>query len=318
MRWTLITISQSTVDMRWKMRSRRIPALLTTLSTRPKASSAVRMMRSAPAGSPTLSALATAVPPAARISSTTSWAGPVSGLPSPSAPAPRSLTTTRPPWLPARSAISRPMPRPAPVTTMTLPSRHCAAAIPDLPPPHVFYGAAVERPHFAAASLCQRRAPLQPRGMGWELVPRSTNPLALRRHATIRSPRDGCMGPLAGFKIVEMAGIGPAPMCAMLLADLGATVLRVDRQQPSDLGLPGDARFSITNRSRHAIAVDLKNPEAVVLVLRLVAAADALIEGFRPGVMERLGLGPEPCLARNPKLVFARMTGWGQQGPIAQ
>jgi alpha-methylacyl-CoA racemase len=126
------------------------------------------------------------------------------------------------------------------------------------------------------------------------------------------------MGPLAGFKIVEMAGIGPAPMCAMLLADLGATVLRVDRQQPSDLGLPGDARFSITNRSRHAIAVDLKNPEAVVLVLRLVAAADALIEGFRPGVMERLGLGPEPCLARNPKLVYGRMTGWGQEGPLAQ
>src|SRR5229473_2482640 len=126
------------------------------------------------------------------------------------------------------------------------------------------------------------------------------------------------MGPLAGFRIVEMAGIGPAPMCAMLLADLGATVLRVDRQQPSGLGLPGDARFSIMNRSRHAIAVDLKNPEGVALVLRLVAAADALIEGFRPGVMERLGLGPEPCLARNPRLVYGRMTGWGQTGPLAQ
>ena len=126
------------------------------------------------------------------------------------------------------------------------------------------------------------------------------------------------MGPLAGFRIVEMAGIGPAPMCAMLLADLGATVLRVDRQQPSGLGLPGDARFSIMNRSRHAIAVDLKNPEGVALVLCLVAAADALIEGFRPGVMERLGLGPEPCLARNPKLVYGRMTGWGQEGPLAQ
>jgi alpha-methylacyl-CoA racemase len=126
------------------------------------------------------------------------------------------------------------------------------------------------------------------------------------------------MGPLAGFKIVEMAGIGPAPMCAMLLADLGATVLRVDRQQPSGLGLPGDARFNIMNRSRHAIAVDLKHPEGVALVLRLAGAADGLIEGFRPGVMERLGLGPEPCLARNPKLVYGRMTGWGQDGPLAQ
>src|SRR5258708_21488114 len=120
------------------------------------------------------------------------------------------------------------------------------------------------------------------------------------------------MGPRAGFRIVEMAGIGPARMCAMLLADLGATVLRVDRQQPSGLGLPGDARFSIMNRSRHAIAVDLKNPEGVALLLCLVAAADALIEGFRPGVMERLGLWPEPSLARNPKLVYAWMTGWCQ------
>ncbi|HEX6841713.1 MAG TPA: CaiB/BaiF CoA-transferase family protein [Stellaceae bacterium] len=126
------------------------------------------------------------------------------------------------------------------------------------------------------------------------------------------------MGPLTGFKIVEMAGIGPAPMCAMLLADLGATVLRIDRQQPSGLGLPGDARFSVMNRSRHAIAVDLKHPEGVALVLRLVGAADALIEGFRPGVMERLGLGPEACLARNPKLVYGRMTGWGQTGPLAE
>jgi alpha-methylacyl-CoA racemase len=126
------------------------------------------------------------------------------------------------------------------------------------------------------------------------------------------------MGPLAGFKIIEMAGIGPAPMCAMLLADLGATVLRIDRQQPSGLGLPGSARFNIMNRSRHTIAVDLKHPEGVALVLRLVGAADALIEGFRPGVMERLGLGPEPCLARNPKLVYGRMTGWGQTGPLAQ
>jgi len=126
------------------------------------------------------------------------------------------------------------------------------------------------------------------------------------------------MGPLAGYKIIEMAGIGPAPMCAMLLADLGATVLRIDRQQPSGLGLPSATRFNLLNRSRHAIAVDLKRAEGVELVLRLAGQADALIEGFRPGVMERLGLGPEPCLARNPKLVYGRMTGWGQDGPLAQ
>src|SRR5579863_8003312 len=126
------------------------------------------------------------------------------------------------------------------------------------------------------------------------------------------------MGPLTGLKIVEMAGIGPAPMCAMLMADLGATVLRIDRQQPSGLGLPGQTRFNLMNRSRHAIAVDLKKPEGIQLVLRLAGAADALIEGFRPGVMERLGLGPDACLARNPKLVFGRMTGWGQEGPLAQ
>jgi alpha-methylacyl-CoA racemase len=126
------------------------------------------------------------------------------------------------------------------------------------------------------------------------------------------------MGPLAGYKIIEMAGIGPAPMCAMLLADLGATVLRVDRQQPSGLGLPSHTRFQILHRSRHAIAVDLKKREGVDLILRLAGNADALIEGFRPGVMERLGLGPDQCLARNPKLVFGRMTGWGQEGPLAQ
>ncbi|HZB90585.1 MAG TPA: CaiB/BaiF CoA-transferase family protein [Stellaceae bacterium] len=126
------------------------------------------------------------------------------------------------------------------------------------------------------------------------------------------------MGPLQGLKIVEMAGIGPAPMCAMLLADLGATVLRIDRQQPSGLGVPAATRFTVLHRSRHAIAVDLKRREGVELVLRLAGTADAVIEGFRPGVMERLGLGPEPCLARNPRLVYGRMTGWGQEGPLAQ
>ncbi len=126
------------------------------------------------------------------------------------------------------------------------------------------------------------------------------------------------MGPLSNIRIVELAGIGPAPFCAMLLADLGATVLRIERREPSGLGVPTPPRFKLTNRSRHAIAVDLKHADGAALVLRLVERADALIEGFRPGVMERLGLGPEPCLAKNPRLVYGRMTGWGQTGPIAQ
>jgi alpha-methylacyl-CoA racemase len=126
------------------------------------------------------------------------------------------------------------------------------------------------------------------------------------------------MGPLTGFKIVEIAGIGPAPMCAMLLADLGATVLRVERTQKSDLGIDQPSCFEIMNRSRHAIAVDLKKPQGVETVLRLTGGADAFIEGFRPGVTERLGIGPEACLARNPRLVYGRMTGWGQSGPLAQ
>jgi alpha-methylacyl-CoA racemase len=126
------------------------------------------------------------------------------------------------------------------------------------------------------------------------------------------------MGPLTGFKIVEIAGIGPAPMCAMLLADLGATVLRVERMQASGLGIDKPDRFEIMNRSRHAIGVDLKSSQGVETILRLVAGADAFIEGFRPGVTERLGIGPEDCLARNPRLVYGRMTGWGQTGPLAQ
>ena len=126
------------------------------------------------------------------------------------------------------------------------------------------------------------------------------------------------MGPLSGIKIVELAGIGPGPMCAMLLADLGATVLRIDRKQPSDLGIKRPLRFNTLLRSRKSIALDLKDPQAIEITLQLIAQADALIEGFRPGVMERLGLGPEICLARNPKLIYGRMTGWGQQGPLAQ
>jgi alpha-methylacyl-CoA racemase len=126
------------------------------------------------------------------------------------------------------------------------------------------------------------------------------------------------MGPLTGTKIVELAGIGPGPFCAMLLADLGADVVRVDRTTDPGLGIKKPVAFDLYNRSRRSIAVDLKNPEGVETVLRLVTQADALIEGFRPGVTERLRLGPDVCLARNPRLVYGRMTGWGQTGPLAQ
>jgi alpha-methylacyl-CoA racemase len=124
------------------------------------------------------------------------------------------------------------------------------------------------------------------------------------------------MGPLSGLRIVEMAGIGPAPFCGMLLADLGAEVIRVDRLTAADLGFDIEPRFDFPNRSKRAIAVDLKSPGGVALVKELIASADALIEGFRPGVMERLGLGPAVCQALNPRLVFGRMTGWGQEGPL--
>lgn len=126
------------------------------------------------------------------------------------------------------------------------------------------------------------------------------------------------MGPLAGIKIVELAGIGPGPMCAMLLADLGATVLRIDRPQPADLGINRPLKYNLLLRNRQTIGLDLKKPAAVETVLELVEQSDALIEGFRPGVTERLGLGPDACLARNPRLIYARMTGWGQSGPLAK
>ena len=126
------------------------------------------------------------------------------------------------------------------------------------------------------------------------------------------------MGPLAGTKVIELAGIGPGPMCAMLLADMGATVLRIDRKEPSGLGVQRPLRYDLLLRGRYSVAVDLKSREGKALVLRLVEQADALIEGFRPGVTERLGLGPDDCLARNPHLVYGRVTGWGQDGPLAQ
>jgi crotonobetainyl-CoA:carnitine CoA-transferase CaiB-like acyl-CoA transferase len=117
---------------------------------------------------------------------------------------------------------------------------------------------------------------------------------------------------------VELAGIGPGPVAAMLLADLGATVIRVDRKEPSGNGLPRPVRYDVALRNRKSIRVDLKDPAGLALVRDLVGQADALIEGFRPGVTERLGLGPEECLARNPRLVYGRVTGWGQDGPMAQ
>jgi len=125
------------------------------------------------------------------------------------------------------------------------------------------------------------------------------------------------MGPLAGITIVELAGIGPGPFAAMLLADMGATVVRVDRAQKADLGVALPPRANIMNRGRRSIAVDLKSPAGRDVVLALVSKADALIEGFRPGVTERLGLGPDACLARNPRLVYGRMTGYGQDGPMS-
>ena len=125
------------------------------------------------------------------------------------------------------------------------------------------------------------------------------------------------MGPLSGITVIELAGIGPGPFCSMLLSDMGADVLRVDRTAPSGLGIASEPKYDVLTRGRRSISIDLKQPEGVETVLRLADKADALIEGFRPGVAERLGIGPEVCHKRNPKLVYGRMTGWGQDGPIA-
>ena len=121
------------------------------------------------------------------------------------------------------------------------------------------------------------------------------------------------MGPLQGFRVIELAGIGPGPFCGMMLSDMGAEVIRVDRVGRSGNRRPND----VLARNRRSIAIDLKQPEGVEVVLRLVESADAIYEGFRPGVTERLGLGPDECMARNERLVYGRMTGWGQEGPLA-
>jgi alpha-methylacyl-CoA racemase len=130
-------------------------------------------------------------------------------------------------------------------------------------------------------------------------------------------PTNKTSGPLSGFRLIEIAGIGPTQLAGMLLADMGAEIFRIDRLTAVDLGIAMPEEFNLMNRSRGSAAIDLKNQEGRDVVLRLCEQADALFEGFRPGVMERLGLGPDECMSRNPALVYGRMTGWGQDGPLA-
>ena len=125
-------------------------------------------------------------------------------------------------------------------------------------------------------------------------------------------------GPLSGYKLIEIAGIGPTQLTGMLLADMGAEIVRVVRLSPVELGVPMPDRYKLMNRSRRSVAVDLKKPQGRDIVLDLCERADAIFEGFRPGVMERLGLGPDECMQRNERLVYGRMTGWGQDGPLAK
>jgi alpha-methylacyl-CoA racemase len=125
-------------------------------------------------------------------------------------------------------------------------------------------------------------------------------------------------GPLTGVKIIEMAGMGPGPFCGMLLADMGADVVRIERLMLGDRGIDFLPQFDLLNRGKRSVAIDLKSDEGRAALLTLISQADALIEGFRPGVMERLGLGPAECLSNNPRLVYGRITGWGQEGPLAQ
>jgi alpha-methylacyl-CoA racemase len=126
------------------------------------------------------------------------------------------------------------------------------------------------------------------------------------------------VGPLKGIKIIEMAGIGPGPFCAMMLADMGAEIIRIDRIEGGGGPVKRKAEHQVMVRNRRSIKMDLKNPDAIATLLKMCESADAIMEGFRPGVMEKLGLGPEECLKANPRLVYGRMTGWGQEGPMAK
>jgi alpha-methylacyl-CoA racemase len=128
---------------------------------------------------------------------------------------------------------------------------------------------------------------------------------------------EDALGPLKAVKVIELAGVGPGPMCAMLLADLGAEVLRIENPTPAELGVKRPRRFNLTLRGRKTIALDLKSPEGKETALKLIARSDVLIEGFRPGVTERLGLGPADCFHHNQMLIYGRITGWGQSGPLA-
>ena len=125
-------------------------------------------------------------------------------------------------------------------------------------------------------------------------------------------------GPLNGFKIIEFAGLGPAPFAGMMLSDMGAEILRIDKMSSKSGENSGNGNFDILSRGRQTLTIDLKKPDGALLALKMIEKADALIEGFRPGVMEKLGLGPEKCLKKNPKLVYGRMTGWGQEGPLSK
>jgi len=141
---------------------------------------------------------------------------------------------------------------------------------------------------------------------------------AERTERTIDGKQDYGMGALDGVRVIELAGIGPGPFCGMMLADMGADVVRIDRAGAVRGGDPANPPANVNARGRRSIGVDLKSDEGRDLVLRMVADADVVFEGFRPGVAERLGLGPEDCMARNPAIVYGRMTGWGQDGPYAQ
>ena len=131
------------------------------------------------------------------------------------------------------------------------------------------------------------------------------------------SAGNGNVGPLAGLKIVELAGIGPAPLCCSLMSDLGADVLRIDRHFDAKLGVPRDRRTDLLRRGRKSVSIDLKNIKGIQTVMRLIEGADVLVDPFRPGVTEKLGIGPDECFTSNRKLIYARMTGWGQTGPLA-